>query len=75
MGQNDRIVMKLTEGGYQVIPFANLKKGNLFLLFNPDMTPVTFKDKELLIALSDASINDNGIGEIHMKDYDPETLH
>lgn len=75
MNQVERIVLKVTENGHESIPFIDLKKDDLFLLFDPDFTPVTFKGSHLLIALSDAYTNSSGVGEIHMKDYSPEVLH
>lgn len=75
MNQNDRIVIKFLNGGHQHIPFIDLKKDDIFLLFEADLTPVTFKGIPTLIALSDAYINPQGVGEIHMKEYNPEVLH
>lgn len=70
-----RQVFKLTESGEKEIHFFDLQKDDLFRLVEPNGEPVTFKGKEIFIALGNPYYNKDCTPEIHMKDYDPKVLH
>lgn len=69
-----RKVFRIENDGIKQIDFMELKTGDIFSMFEPTGESVTFKQNPKLEALSDAYINDAGVGEIHLKDYDP-VLH
>ena len=70
-----RKVFRVVNEGFEEIEFMDLKKGDLFSMFEPTGQAVTFKGSAKLEAMSDSYINEDGIGEVHMKNYNPEVLH
>jgi hypothetical protein len=63
MVQTERIVKRLVQQGeYIEIAFADLKVGDVYMLYEPDGT-----DLGLFTAASDAYLNDNEIWEIQNK--------
>lgn len=68
-----RTVEKKEKDGYVKVKFHELKKGDLFKLYEPDGTPVRFRGSDIYIALSDAYIdNARYVWTIDTKNYKEE---
>lgn len=65
----ERTVERLIGGVWAPVEFMDLKKGDTYRMFEPDGTPVVYKDTSVWIAIADPSIVE-GIKTIHGDEVD-----
>ena len=54
---NKRTVEIRQNGKWQTVKFEDLKKSDVFRLFEPDGTPVLWEEKSIFLCTSDASLD------------------